>query len=209
MLRILALSGIAAPILFAILVIVGGIYYEGYSHVTQAISELGGAGAPNPLLQNINFFILGVLVIAFAFGLHRGISDGEGSKLGPILIGIFGLSSGVANAFLPCDPGCEFESFTGAMHNLTGLGGFIAACAGIILVRRRMKEDLNWKAYGGYSLVTGIVAVISLIAWIGVSKAAGIDAVNGVLQRVFAGVVLLWIEVVAIQLFRLSRQSPV
>ena len=69
-----------------------------------------------------------------------------------------------------------------------------------------MKEDTNWMAYGSYSLITGVVAIISLLAWIGVSKAADIDALNGVLQRLFVGVVLLWIEIIAIQLYRISRQ---
>ena len=42
LLRFLALCGITAPIVFAILVAVGGFIYEGYSHVTKAVSELGG-----------------------------------------------------------------------------------------------------------------------------------------------------------------------
>lgn len=39
--RFLALCGIAAPIVFAILATVAGFMYRGYSHVTQAVSELG------------------------------------------------------------------------------------------------------------------------------------------------------------------------
>ena len=41
-LRGLALCGIAAPVVFAILVTVGGFIYEGYSHVNQAVRELSG-----------------------------------------------------------------------------------------------------------------------------------------------------------------------
>ncbi len=208
MLRFLSLCGIAAPIIFVILLIIAGFLYEGYSHATQAVSELGGVEAQYPIVQNVNFIVVGILIVAFAFGLHRGIGYGKGSRLGPILVGIFGIIM-VPRVFLPCDPGCGWESFTGAMHNLTGLGGFVAVCTGIILVRRRMKEDPNWQSYRGYFLITGVAALVSLVAWIAVSKAAGIDALNGVLQRVFAGIVFLWIEVVAIRLFRLSRQSPV
>jgi hypothetical protein len=108
---------------------------------------------------------------------------------------------------LPCDPGCEFQTLTGTMHNLTGLGGFVAVIAGIFVISRRLKRDPNWQSYRGYSLITGVAALVSLLTWIGVSKAAEVDALNGVLQRVFIGIVLLWIEVVAIRLFRLSSQS--
>ncbi len=204
--KLLALCGIAAPIIFVILMTVAGFLYEGYSHVRQAGSELGGVEAQYPIVQNANFFVVGILVIAFAFGLHRGIGDGKGSKLGPILVGIFGIIT-VAQAFLPCDPGCEFQTLTGIMHNLTGLGSFLALCGGILVISRRLKGDPNWQSYRRYSLITGVAALVSLVAWIGVSKAAGVDAVNGVLQRVFIGIVLLWIEVVAIRLFRLSGQS--
>jgi hypothetical membrane protein len=204
-LRLLALCGIAAPIIFAILMTVAGFLYEGYSHATQAGSELGGVEAQYPIVQNANFFIFGILVVAFAFGLHRGIGDGKGSRLGPILVGIFGIIT-VAQAFLPCDPGCDFKSLIGALHNLTGLSSFLILCVGILVTSRRLKRDPNWQSYRRYSLITGVAALVSLVAWIGISKAAGVDAVNGVLQRVFIGIVLLWIEVVAIQLFRLSRQ---
>ncbi len=186
---------------------VAGFLYEGYSHATQAISELGGVEAQYPIVQNANFFVFGILVVAFAFGLHRGIGGGSGSKLGPVLVGVFGIIT-VAQAFLPCDAGCEFQSLIGALHNLTGLSSFLALCVGILVTSRRLKGDPNWQSYRGYSLITGVAALVSLLAWIGVSKAAGIDAVNGILQRVFIGIVLLWIEVVAIQLFRISRRSP-
>ncbi len=207
MLRFPALCGISAPIIFVIVMIVAGFFYEDYSHVTQAISELGGVEAQYPIVQNANFIVFGILVVAFAFGLHRGIGDGRGSRLGPILVGIFGIIA-VAHAFLPCDAGCEFKSLIGALHNLTGLSSFLALCVGILVTSRRLKGDPNWQSYRGYSLLTGVAALVSLVAWIGVSKAAGVDAVSGVLQRVFTGIVLLWIEVVAIQLLRISRRSP-
>jgi hypothetical protein len=43
------------------------------SHVTQAISELGGVEAQNPLIQNVNFFTSGVVIAAFALGLYRNL----------------------------------------------------------------------------------------------------------------------------------------
>ncbi len=184
LLRVLALCGIAAPIIFAVVVTVGGFIYEGYSHVTQAVSELGGVEAQYPLLQNINFAVLGVLFIAFAIGLHKGIGGG-GAKLGPVLIGVFAVSSGLANAVFPCDPGCEFQTLTGTLHNSTGLGGFLAAITGIFLVSRRLKESPQWRSVYHFSWIAGIAVLASLSPWIGVAKAAEVESMNGVLQRLF------------------------
>ena len=73
LLKFLALCGVAAPIVFAILVTVAGFNYPGYSHVVQVVSELGGVEAQYPLIQNANFLVIGVLFIAFALGLQRGL----------------------------------------------------------------------------------------------------------------------------------------
>ena len=107
LLRILALCGIVGPIIFAVLVTVSGFLYDGYSHSSQAISELAGSDAESPLLQTINFFIIGSAVMALAVGLHRGIGGGRGSVIGPALIFVFGASSGIGNGIFPFDSGCD------------------------------------------------------------------------------------------------------
>ena len=205
--RLLALGGIAAPIIFAILVTVGGFIYQGYNHATQAISELGGVEARYPLIQNANFFMVGVLIMAFAFGLHRGMGHGNGPVVGFLLLGAFGVLT-VAQTLLPCDSGCEFESPIGALHNMAGLSGFLTAIAGILVTSRRLRRDPNRRSYAGYSAVTAIAALVGLFAWIGISKAAGVQTLNGVLQRIVVGLLLLWVEVMALRLFWLSRLAP-
>ena len=205
LLRSLALCGVAAPIVFATLVTVSGFIYEDYSHVTQAVNELGGVEAQSPLLQNVNFFVIAVLFVAFAFGLHRGIGGGSGSKLGPVLVGAFGVSAGMGNAFLPCDPGCEFQTLTGTLHNLTGLGGFISAIAGIFVISRRLRTDLDWQTFYNFSWIAGIATLVALLLWIGIAKAADVDSVNGLLQRLFVLSWFVWVEVMALRLLQISR----
>ncbi|MBI2852921.1 MAG: DUF998 domain-containing protein [Chloroflexi bacterium] len=205
-LKALALCGIIAPILFTILVVIAGLFYQGYNHATYAISELGGVTARYPLIQNANFFILGILVMAFSVGLHRGIG-GQGSKLGTVLFAIFGLITAFAQPFLPLDPGGEFVTLTGTLHNVTGLGSFLFAVVGIFVTSRRLRHDPGWQSYRKFSIVSSMVALVSLVAWIGIAKGAEIGAVNGVLQRVFVGVILLWIEVMALHLLKRSHYS--
>lgn len=202
---LLALCGVAAPIIFAILLTVAGIFYEGYSHVAQAVSELGGVEARYPFIQSTSFFVIGVLFLGFALALHKGIGGGRGSKLGPALVGVFGVSAGIGNALLPCDPGCEFQTLTGTMHNLTGMGGFIAAIAGIFVITRRLRKDPQWHSFYRFSWITGFVVLASLLLWIGVAKAAEVNSVNGLLQRLFVLVWFAWVEVMALRLFWLSR----
>lgn len=207
MLTYLALCGMAMPFIFTVLLIVAGAQYEGYSHASQAISELGGVEAKHPFIQNSSFTIAGVLIMAFALGLHRGIGQGHGSRSGLLLVGYFGVIAAVAQPLLHCDAGCEFETLTGTMHNVTGMSGFLALITGIILVSRRTREDPNWRSYSGYSLFSGLAGLLALVMWIAVAKAAGVDGMNGVLQRVFVAVVFLWIGVMASRLFWLTRRA--
>jgi hypothetical membrane protein len=71
---LLAVCGMAAPILFALAVIVFGFLREGYSHISQAMSDLGEIRSPNLAGQNVNFILTGLLILAFSFGLYRGTS---------------------------------------------------------------------------------------------------------------------------------------
>jgi hypothetical membrane protein len=201
----LSLCGVAAPVVFSLLVILAGTQYAGYSHMTQAISELGGVDAARPLIQNANFFIAGVLIVAFTIGLHRNLGTRR-SAFGASLVGAFGLVC-VAHAFLPCDAGCEFVSTTGLVHNVTGLAGFLSAIAGVFLVSRTFRDDPAWKSYRLYSVMTAVAGLASLVLWIALAKVARIHMFNGVLQRVFAATIFVWIEVVAVRLFLLSRRA--
>ena len=75
--KLLALCGIAGPIIFALVVLILASLTPGYSHVADYMSELGATGAPYALFMNtLGFFLLGIMMIAFALGLHHGIKEG-------------------------------------------------------------------------------------------------------------------------------------
>lgn len=202
LLKYLVVCGVAAPILFTVLAGVGGALYEGYSHATQAVSELGGVEAEHPEVQNVSFILVGTLTMLFALGVHRGITGGVGSRVGPLLIGLFGLILAVAQPALPCDAGCEFETFTGTMHNVTGTIAFFSMIGGIIVISRRAKRDPNWHAYGRKSLMLGIAVFVAWFVWIFIGESVEIDVVVGTMQRVMVGLMFVWMELTAFKLLR-------
>jgi hypothetical membrane protein len=207
-LRLLASCGIIGPIFFTTVVIILGAIRPGYSHVAQAISELGEVGAPNAIIQDINFVVYGVLILAFALGLHRGISGGKGSRIGPSLVAF---SSVVAftlgGGFFPCDPGCNFVTIRGTLHNVFGLTGFVAIIGAALILPRRLKTDSQWQSYRSYSLVTGLLTTVFLVAFIGSSAGLFLLGYRGAIQRLMVGTFLLWTEVMAIKLFKISSSS--
>jgi len=167
------------------------------------MSELGEVGAPNAIIMNtVGFPLLGLLMIAFAFGLHRGISEGRGSKTGPALVAVSGAGL-VMTGIFPCDPGCVDVSFVGVMHSLFAMMAAFTMMFAPLALSQRLRKDSRWQGYLTYSLVTVVMAAVF-------SSMYGFNVFEewkGVLQRVSMGVPLLWMEVMAIKLLRLSTRS--
>jgi len=197
--QVLSICGIVGPISYTIVVIVLGFLWPGYNHVTQAISELGGVGAPDAIIMNIaGFALTGTLIAAFALGLHRGISGGNGSKIGPSLLAIYGIGM-FAVAFFPWDK-TNLASLTSIMHSLFGWTHWIAVTLALLIIPNRLRNDSQWKSYRLYTLSTGLVTAILIVVYAFI----GIEGYNGALQRVIVGAQLLWIEITAANLLRLS-----
>src|SRR6187401_1332118 len=90
-LRMLALAGIVGPIWFTTLVIIQGFLLADYSHVRLPISAL--AAWPTGWIQNINFYVTGVLGMAFAVALHHGVQPTRrgGAGVAALVLGGLGL----------------------------------------------------------------------------------------------------------------------
>ncbi|CAN5827690.1 hypothetical protein BH23ACT4_BH23ACT4_14380 [soil metagenome] len=202
--RLGAIGGIVGPALFVVLVIIGGVLYNGYSHSGQKISELGGEGARYALLQNINFIVLGVLVIGFAWALGRVLGRPYG---GAISIAIFGASSAIANGLLPCDTGCRGETTIGLFHNITGLTGFTAAIVGMFLLARRWGDSPYWKSHSRFTRTAALFAIAGLVAFVAGESTGVAPAFSGVTQRFFVGTLLLWLAATAVHLINVIPRS--
>jgi hypothetical membrane protein len=203
-LELLAICGIIGPIFFTTVVIILGAIQPGYSHVTQPISALGAVGAPNAVVQDINFVVTGVLTLAFAFGIHRGISGGKGSRIGPSLVALFSVSAFIGSAVFPLTPCDQLQSCNSVtlLHIVLGLTGFAYLAGAALILSRRLKADDQWRSYRSYSLVSGLLMIVFLVAFI---AASALQYYPGLIQRLLAGTFLLWIEVMAIKLFRISH----
>jgi len=196
-----ALAAIIAVVLYVGSVIILSSLRPGYSHIRQFVSELGETGAPNAIVMDGVFISVGILVIAFSIGLHKGINEGRGSKVGPAFLVILGIAV-IGGGLFPCDPGCQTpESLSGIMHIATGLPAIPATILAPLLISRRLKQDSRWKGYDTLSLAAGIVAIPLLIASMTLFPSSGLAGLG---QRFALVVQLGWPLVMAIHLLRLS-----
>jgi len=207
--KLFAISGILAPILFFGIVIILGLLEPGYNHATRMMSVLGGVGGMRGLLFNLGIGLIGALIILYAFGLHKNIDNGKGSKTGPILLAIggFGLVlSGIFHCDLDCANVMVDRNFIGLMHMLSAFIAGLCLSISPLFIFARFRKDDYWKRYAVPTLVTGILANIpGIILWITIFTSLTIE-MDGILQRLGIVFVLIWMEVVSWKLLLTERE---
>jgi len=203
--RLLALCGMTAPVLMLILWTVASLMRPGYDQLSQYGSELGAG--PNATIMNANFVVTGLLIIALAKGLFANIRGVRWTQIGSILLGVFGAGE-VAGGFFPCDPGCPItaQSVFQLTHNVDAVIAFVAIALAPFLFSLGLNSDDRWKSYRSYSLVTWLLAIGLFLVF--AASSLGYLGFVGLFQRLFLAVTFLWIEVVAIQLLRISGHHP-
>ncbi len=206
-----AIAGMIGPVLFTILTMVAGSLRAGYNQFGGAgISELGIG--PNAVIWNIGAIIFGLLIIAFAFGLHREISHGRSSKIGPALVGVSGASF-VGLGIFPAN------GTTLSFHQSFALVVFASSILAPLFIMKRLGHRYDLGGYRYFSLLTGICAFAVLLVFftgvrlqvssadlsaaaqgIQVSPQGALGAWAGGINRLFFSLVWLWIEVTAMLL---------
>jgi len=191
----LLVTGIAAPLLLGLAILLGGALYPGYSHLSRFISELGAAGAPSPAVLNFGGLVpAGALTLAFALAMYRKYGSGTALAVSSALVALAGLSRMIAGIF-PCDPGCSMESMSRSakIHTVAGLVAFVGGILAPVLFAagvRARRPRLFW-----LSLALGAGGLVAFAA--GLQQGANSPCI-GALQRLSLAFFYAWVVIVAV-----------
>jgi len=195
--KISGVAGITSAFLAITVPLAGGMFYPGYSHVSQYISELGAVDAPYQNIVNWGGFLpIGISLALFLILVNRFITSSQKSKIGLILF--FGLPLAyIISAAAPCDPGCpEIGSVRQAVHNIGGLLGYIGGGLGLILWGVSKRNFKTGSFLSGLSITLGIV-VLSMFA---IMISASPTEFKGLWQRIAETALFCWVSVISIYL---------
>lgn len=180
-------TGIAATVLFVTALSVFAALDPAYSHLTNAVSELGAVGAPNQLAWNlIGFLAVGLLLAAFGRELGRAV---ETPSAGWLLV-LFGLSFAATAA--PAD-----------MSDLSSPGStahIVASQAVLLFWLLALIRLLFLKRFGGGQRLMTALALLLAVGTIVVRGAELLPP--GLTQRLSFAVVFGWVLAASVSLLR-------
>jgi hypothetical protein len=203
-------GGMIGPALFVVVLLVEGATRPGYSAWRNFGSQL--ALSNQGWEQVANFLMCGLLCLGFAAGVRRALGGGMGSVAGPMALAVFGMMLIVAGVFVT-DPGNGYPpgvpvpvggpTAHGAIHAVAGLFTFVSLGIACFALARRFAGNPRWRGWAAYSILTGVVVVLSLV----VSNVPPLADFAGLIQRV--GIIggWTWIVLLAARLLNAVRTS--
>lgn len=198
------IAGAIGPPLFVLAFIVEGALRPDYNGLRYPVSSLSiGAGG---WVQQANFIVTGLLILALAAGLRRALRPTPGSTWGPILIGVVGLgligagifSTDPVYGYPPGHPLLIGQVTTqGQLHDLFSTFVFLGLPVACFIFTRRFRR-LGDRGWALYSLATGTgMPLLFIVTAVGFAQTPGWVDFAGLFQRLTIGVGWLWMALLA------------
>jgi hypothetical membrane protein len=201
--RWLALCGVLTLPALTVFIVIAGLVTPGYNHLSETVSQLAAPGRPHPEIIAAGFVLYGVLINGFALYMYRCLGNHTGARVVWLLLGIHGIGI-ILSAVFTDDPKTPYTivTLTGILHDAVSSISFLALMAVIWMLARITYQDPAWRGFARFSIGVGVLGlVLSLMFVIDI-----FNPVEGLLQRTFYFMSLIWIEVLSLRfLYRRDR----
>lgn len=193
-------AGVAAPVLYVFMNIVGALRFEGYSTVSQTVSELSAIGAPSrPLWVGLGY-LYGLLLIGFGIAVWMSARGRRTLRVTGVLLAADGV---IGFAWPPMHLRGAGTSLTDTMHIV-----FTAVTVPLMLFAMGVAATTFGRRFHVYSIASLVISFA-----FGVATACYGPRIPknqptpwvGVLERVSIAAFMLWLAVFAIGLLRSFR----
>ncbi|MFZ0829584.1 MAG: DUF998 domain-containing protein [Thermoplasmata archaeon] len=174
-----------------------------YNAVTQAESDL--AVGPYGYVMTVNFVVRGLLSTSFLVGLTAATRIGSRSRAGVALLSVWAVGA-LLLAIFPTDIGTTEATVHGRLHLVLALVAFVGATIGMALLSRHFLEEDRLRAFTSPANVISTLTILSFVIFLLATPVPFLlTHAYGLLERIFIGLVLLWMLTVSLHLLR-SRQ---
>lgn len=206
--RVLALAGVLAPILFAAVVaFLSVVQYDFARELGWDPIRRTAAGWPSILalgdlgwLLTATLALCSVLGVAFAVGLYRATKGSPWNAAGAATLAVLAVAVGL-EAFTTDPPGFPGPpTWHGEIHDAAYPVVVLSALAAPVLFAVGLARQPGWRRHAGVSLAAAAVLFATLVLQVERSYAQ-------LLEYPFFATLLLWLELLALRLLRLTRSD--
>jgi hypothetical membrane protein len=205
--RVLALGGVAGPLVFATVVLVAAAHRPDYSHFTNMISELGATGTPYAAFMNYAGFVpAGLMLAAFGVALAAVLPRQRSTIVAAALVALFG-SGAAASGIFSCDPGCPQGggSLENLVHDRIAPVAFLCQIVAIGILGIHFRRLPAWRPVAIDSLLTSALALLFLVA---LASSLDTRTLTGLWQRLMLSTLFLWCAVIGLRAYRYWLAQP-
>jgi hypothetical protein len=200
-------SGILGVLLFALPSVLGGLQIEGYSVISQYISESFATGVPKTAYLRFMFVIGGVLLFIFGLTVPLVLPRSRTLKIGFLLFALFYGLGTITVALFPCDFGCptdvENSSLSQLIHNASGFLTYVITPFAMMGVGVTLQKWAYARPLSKVSLICGGLAFVFVF----ILFADPTGPYIGLFQRIVECSILFWIAYTAIYGRTIEDQS--
>jgi len=174
--------------------------YGGYSLLTNYISDLGNTStSPLNAVFNVSIGILGIFAFFGILLAWSGFPRG-GSRVAGLFLFLVASIAAILVGLYP-------ENVNGPVHDFVSLMVFLPGGLALVILSVGMREGTRWFGYRAFSLILGLVTLLSL-AYYAPTQAYSTTWDPGLVERLIVFPILLWGFVAGVHLARLPRFSP-
>jgi len=197
----LALIGITY---FVVVIVILHFLRPDLNPINRPTSEY--AVGPYGFLMTTAFFSMSVASLSLVIGLYKGISQPAQSRIGLILLGVWGVGVLVAMSF-PINPEGTELTIPSTIHRINGPLVFLSLTVGTMLVSRSFRRDENWRPFYRPALILSLIMLVAFITTaVNVAVKSGFE---GLCQRFFLIVFATWFILTTVHLRSLAIENKI
>ena len=192
------------PVLFSIAFVVQGSFRRGeYDPIAETVSAL--EAGPNGWIQQLNFFVFGILMMIFGVGLSFGLRTRR-RWLGSGVVIWWGVGLLAAGLFPLREDGAGQTYDPTGVHQPNGAVFFLSIWLGLAILSWCLRSDPDWRGVAPYTLITSAALALLFVAMaaLAIPPAAPLHAWAGVFQRL---VLVVWFPCIIVLATRLLHVS--
>jgi Protein of unknown function (DUF998) len=207
--KVLLGCGIAYGVLYIIANdVIAATLYDGYSRISQAVSELSATGAPTKTFLTVVGPFFSLLLIGFGVGIWRSAGRKRSLKIAGVLV----IAHGAMSVLWMFAPMSQREVIAAGEATSADTMHLVLSAATGLLVNAYVAATavgFRW-AFRLYSAITIAIALLFglLSAQVDKIQAGDPTPYMGLLERIGIGAWLLWMAALATVLVRTRSDAP-